>query len=358
MNLQRLHFNLYLLLTFFYKSIAFSVTNMSGVTKKQLLKDILQSPAPKFERNGSIEATRIIECKNSLGECILYDDKANKVLWTNIYGKEFHSFDLATGEHVVVTDLPKYVCAFGLRKEGQDGYIFAWEDGFQLYDPHTRTELSKYSVGEAVNPNQLPTRLNDGKCCPSGKRFICGGYYGDIEGMYMKVYKVEAETDKSGEISLKHEPVVDKIQVTNSMCWSPDRKTMYLADSPTATIFQHDYDMEKGELSNRRVLRKYSVGVPDGSCCDNEGNVWNSVWMDGERQSYVQCTNPEGEVIYTITLPDNSSQLTCCCFGGPDLDVLFISSANINIDMEKEPFAGSVYAVKLGVKGQVEPRFG
>ena len=218
--------------------------------------------------------------------------------------------------------------------------------------------MSKYSVGEAVNPNQLPTRLNDGKCCPSGERFICGGYYGDIEGMYMKVYKVEAETDESGDISLKHEPVVEKIQVTNSMCWSPDRKTMYLADSPTATIFQHDYNMEKGELSNRRVLRKYNVGVPDGSCCDTEGNVWNAVWMDGERQSYVQCTNPEGEVIYTITLPDNSSQLTCCCFGGPDLDVLFISSANINIDMEKEPFAGSVYAVKLGVKGQIEPRFG
>lgn len=60
------------------------------------------------------------------------------------------------------------------------------------------------------------------------------------------------------------------------------------------------------------------------------------------------------EVSYMM--PDSSSQVTYCCFGGPDLDVLFISIACVNGDIKKEPNAGSVYAVKLGVKWCLEKR--
>lgn len=325
-------------------------------TTSQNLEEIFESPTPTFERNGSISAKRILDCHNSLGECIIYDDKTNKVLWTNIYGKEFHSLNLSNGDHVV-RKLPKLLCSFGLRDDGP-GYLFAWEDGFQIYDPDTGIELNKMSKGENVNPHGLPTRLNDGRCDPTGKRFICGGYYGDIEGMYVKVYKVEMTKGENGELLLTHEPVVDQIQVTNSICWSPDGKIQYLADSPTATIFKNDYDPENGVLSNRQVLRKLDVGVPDGSCNDIEGNVWTAVWRSGVGESFVQCTSPSGDCIYTVNLPDNTSQLTCCCFGGPDLDVLFVSSAKVSTDSEKEPFAGSVYAVKVGVKGRTESRFG
>lgn len=330
------------------------------------LTEILQSPSPPFEKNGSSVAHRILECQNSLGECILYDDQRNQILWTDIYGKEFHTLDLTTGSHSFVT-LPKMLCSFGLLHQGP-GYLFGWEDGFQLFDPLTNTALSPLSRGEDVNPHKAPTRLNDGRCDPLGKRFICGGYYGDIEGMYMKVYKVERiprqqqeeeedDDDDESLLQLVHEPIVDEIQVTNSICWSPNGKIMYLADSPTRTIFQYDYDLENGNISNQRVFRKLDIGVPDGSCNDSEGNIWNAVWRGGDGQSFVQCSNPEGEVIYTVALPDNTSQLTCCCFGGPNLDVLFVSSANIHLDTQKEPFAGSVYAVKLGIKGRPETRF-
>jgi L-arabinonolactonase len=180
--------------------------------------------------------------------------------------------------------------------------------------------------------------------------------------MQMKVYKVENFVNGQDENGvhvqhLTHEAIIDDIQVTNSICWSPDGKTMYLADSPTCTIFQHDYDVETGGISNKRIFRRLDVGVPDGSCNDSQGNVWNAVWRSGEGKSFVQCYNQDGDVIYTVELPDNTSQLTCCCFGGPNLDVLFVSSASINVDVEKEPFAGSLYAVKLGISGRRESRF-
>ena len=56
-------------------------------------------------------------------------------------------------------------------------------------------------------------------------------------------------------------------------------------------------------------------------------------------------------------MPDSTSQITCCCFGGRDLDVLFISTAHVNRDKKIEPNAGCVYAAKLGVKGCLEKRF-
>lgn len=328
------------------------------INTPQALKILIESPATEtFEHGSSATAKRILDSHNKLGECIIYDDQMNEVLWTDIDGKEFHSLNLSTGSHSV-KQLPKMLCAFGLREEGP-GYIFGWEDGFQLYDVANGTALSEMSEGEDVNPHKLPTRLNDGRTCPSGKRFICGGYYGDIEGMYMKVYKVEMSNGSSGDLKLSHESIVEKIQVTNSICWSPDGKTQYLADSSTATIFKYDYCLVNGVLSNKEVLRKNDVGVPDGSCNDADGNIWNAVWRNGVGKSFVQCISPAGEVIYMVHVPDNTSQLTCCCFGGPELDILIISSANVNLNREKEPFAGCVYAIKIaGVQGRPEKRFG
>mmetsp|Transcript_30241 Transcript_30241/g.46270 ORF Transcript_30241/g.46270 Transcript_30241/m.46270 type:complete len:347 (-) Transcript_30241:152-1192(-) len=331
-------------------------SNMSSSNTQSKLKEVFNSEPPAFVPKSSSTATRILDCHNILGECILFDDMKNEVVWEDIDGKQLHILNLSTGRHTF-HQFEKMLCAFALRPQGEDGYLFAWEDGFQLYDAHNNKALSAMSEGEDVNPKGLPTRLNDGRVDPTGKRFICGGYYGDVEENYMKVFKCEISAD-AAELKLKHEAVVEKIQVTNSMCWSLDGNTMYLADSPTSTIFKHDYDTEKGVLSNRRVVRKYEVGVPDGSCTDSQGNIWNAVWRNGVGQSMVRCINPKnGEILHTVELPDNTSQLTCCCFGGPDFDTLFISSAHVNRDRQKEPHAGSLYAVRVGIKGRLEKRF-
>jgi sugar lactone lactonase YvrE len=58
-------------------------------------------------------------------------------------------------------------------------------------------------------------------------------------------------------------------------------------------------------------------------------------------------------------MPDETSQVSCCCFGGPNLDILFITTAGEGkAAASKEPHAGGLYAIKLdGVKGRLEHRF-
>ena len=95
------------------------------------------------------------------------------------------------------------------------------------------------------------------------------------------------------------------------------------------------------------------------SAVDSEGYLWNATWREGEGTGMVdRIDTTTGNVVFTVCLPDETSEASCCCFGGNNLDILFITTARENIDPESEPHAGGLYAVKLpGIKGCQEKRF-
>lgn len=315
----------------------------------------LLESSPPSDGAASCTAMLLADTHCQLAECILYDDIANEILWTDINGKKFYKLALDTGV-VTCTNVPSMLCAFALttRTHADGTYLCAWQDGFQLYNLEKNKSLSEYSTGEDVSPLKLPTRLNDGRCDLEGRRFLCGGYFGENPDAYMKVFQVECN-DKN---TLKHSCIVDKIQVTNSLCFSPDESTMYLADSPTKQIHAHDYNKETGEIDNKRLVYTETMGVPDGSCCDAQGYLWNAVWRDGAGPSMVNRIDPNtGEIVFTVHMPDSTSQVSCCCLGGKDLDVLFITTALVGRDGEKEPHAGGIYAARVGFQGRKEGRF-
>lgn len=231
------------------------------------------------------------------------------------------------------------------------GYLVAWEDGFQLYDIEGGRALSRMSRGEVV-----PLRLNDGRVDPTGTRFVCGGCASPTSGP-LKVFKCEYDHETH---ELWHTPVVDEIRVTNSICWSLDGKTMYLADSPTQQIHKLDYDLDTGLLSNKQLLHTKPTGNPDGSVVDSLGYLWNATWREGQGQGFVDRICPKtGQTVFRVHLPDDTSEASCVCFGGPNLDILFITTAWEHLDPSWELNAGGLYAVKLppDITGCKEKRF-
>lgn len=312
------------------------------------------SAVPKVV-DGSVVAIRLIDCHNQLGEGVIFDDRTQTVLWSDIYGRRLHSLGLSDGKHQTFV-VPKQLCSFGMLETAPNdlSLLCAWENGFQLYDVQSGTALSQMSSGEDVNPKKGPTRLNDGRVDPEGKFYICGGFYGDVKGNKMKVFRVSQGEDRR----LSHTPIVDEIEVTNSISWSPDGKTMFLADSPTKEIHKHRY--EAGTISEKTLVQTKDLDtkcVPDGSCVDSEGFLWNAVWRDGEAGSFIERIDPvTGKVVFLVKMPDTTSQVSCCCFGGKDLDTLFITSAAVGRDSSIEPHAGALYAVKLPFRGRPESR--
>lgn len=327
------------------------------------LQELLHGQLPEVDaREDFVTAARIVDCRCLLGEGVLFDDRTSSVLWTDLLGLKLHRLILDYQNPSTLTymtyPVPKKLCSFGLLQttsnETELPLLCAWEDGFQLYDLAAGRPLSETSEGVVVNPNKGGTRLNDGRTDPQGRRFVCGGFFADNPEFTEKVFKVEQIGGK-----LFHHPIVDEIQGTNGICWSLDGKTMYLADSPTQKIHTYAYDADSGTLSQKKLFNEKHEKdmVPDGSCVDSEGYVWNAVWCHGDSPSTVQRLHPEtGKCVYTVHMPDSTSQVSCCCFGGKDLDILFITSAAVGRDVAKQPHAGSLYAVRVPFKGRKESR--
>jgi L-arabinonolactonase len=146
------------------------------------------------------------------------------------------------------------------------------------------------------------------------------------------------------------------ISCTNSLCWSPDGRTLYLTDMPTRRIDAFDYDLKNGVASNRRVFTSLAnePGLADGSIIDADGYLWNAQWQGSKLVRY----RPDGSVEREVRLP--VSNPTCMAFGGPDLDLLFVTTAWFTLTPEQrtaEPFAGSLFAFRPGVRGRKETRY-
>lgn len=94
-----------------------------------------------------------------------------------------------------------------------------------------------------------------------------------------------------------------------------------------------------------------TVGMPDGATIDADG----CLWVVGGR---VLRYTPTGQLDLTIALP--VSQPTSCQFGGDGLARLFVTSARMRLDdaaLAREPLAGSVLALDLGIAGLPVPRY-
>ena len=99
-----------------------------------------------------------------------------------------------------------------------------------------------------------------------------------------------------------------------------------------------------------RVTARDDDCAPDGLTVDAAGGVWSAKWGGSRVVRY----DADGTVSEVIDSP--VSQPTSCAFGGPDLDVLYVTSASVGLDPDEAAAtpAGAVLAVQPGVRGIAE----
>jgi gluconolactonase len=127
--------------------------------------------------------------------------------------------------------------------------------------------------------------------------------------------------------------VADDLDMPNGLCFSPDEKRLYIADSGRPHHVRV-YNQQDGELKNGQDFCTIDKGVPDGMRCDERGNLWSSAG-DG-----VQIFSPDGKLIQRIAVPEAPANL---CFGGADGKTLFITARS------------SLYCIQTNVKGAGAP---
>jgi L-arabinonolactonase len=279
-----------------------------------------------------------LDCRNILGESPVWDEREQRLYWVNIHAAELWAWQPGTVARTV--KLPERVGAIGLREQG--GLVLALESGFALLD-HLDAPL--HTIRHVDTPAQ--TRMNDGRVDPFG-RFLCGGMNEETpQRPNAALYSLNA----NGDVSM----LLDGIGCSNSLCWSPDGGTLYFSDMPTGRIDAFDYAAETGAITNRRTFATLNApGAPDGSIVDAEGHLWNAQWGGAKLVRY----RPDGSVEREVPVP--VSNPSCLVFGGPDLDILYVTSAWFTLEPAtrvREPYAGSLFAFRPGVQGLPSARF-
>lgn len=286
----------------------------------------------------------IVEVGATLGEGPVWDAGQGTLFWTDINARRLYRHMLASGT-TTWQATPERLGSFGLVAESPK-LVTAFESGFALYDPGSG-DLDWFRRPEDGNTGR---RFNDGGIDPAG-RFWAGTMVEDdtIAG---------AESgelfclDTNGRVCRRE----GGIQISNGLAWDPEASRQYFADTPRRLIYVYDYDIETGEISDRRVFaRTPENALPDGSAVDRDGFLWNAQWKGGRVVRY----HPSGAVDGILEVP--ASQPTSVCFAGEDLGLLVVTSARENLSAEtlsSQPHAGDVFLYELGVRGLAIPRFG
>jgi L-arabinonolactonase len=282
----------------------------------------------------------VVDCRNVLGESVLWDHDAGRLHWVDIESSELWTLDPANGR-TSVHRAPERIACFAPRRGG--GLLVGFAGGFAFYDPGTgrRKTLAEF---EPDNPH---TRLNDGKTDRQG-RFVAGGF-DEVEG---KLVSSVVRLDPDGRMTT----LFGGVGCANGICFSPDGATLYFADTNAATMWSYEYDVASGSVGKRALVAGFQdqPGLPDGSCVDAEGFVWNAQWNGRRVVRYA----PDGRIDRIIDMPVLNP--TCVAFGGANLDTLYITTARYRMTADQlaaEPASGALFATRPGVRGLPDAKF-
>jgi gluconolactonase len=256
------------------------------------------------------------------------------------------------GRYLVWSDIPNNVQMRWIEDDGRvttfrspsgysNGNTFDYE-GRQLscehggrrvvrYEPNGKvTVIADKFQGKRLNsPNDIVVHPDGGIWFTDPPYGINGDYEGFKGDKELKeaVYRVDPKTGQMDKIT-------DEMSGPNGICFSPDYKKLYVANTGADGRETRVWDVEGKTVRNGKrfvLLTVPGSGAPaaaDGIRCDADGNIWA-----GARPG-VQVIAPSGEPIGIIRLPENCANV---CFGGARRNRLFMTASQ------------SLYAVYVGV---------
>ncbi len=283
-----------------------------------------------------IPSESVLAAEATLGEGSLWDHVRNRLLWVDIDRGLLHIYNPSDATNQTYSLGKKVGTVVPVYKS--DKVVVALEDGVYGFTPGD--EAPALWV-ESPEKSTTRNRFNDGKCDPAGRLWV-----GTLGGRFSAaLYRLEDGPVRSMV------PMVDSVTISNGIVWSADKKRMYYVDTPTNEVKEYAYNDKTGEIRFTRVAVKIprDMGSPDGMTIDSEGKLWVAHWGG----YCVGCWNPEtGQLEAKVEVA--SAQVTSCAFGGPNLDILYITTARTGIRgdaLTKYPLSGNLFMAKPGVKG-------
>ncbi|KAG8928054.1 hypothetical protein FRC02_007417 [Tulasnella sp. 418] len=281
------------------------------------------------------------QCK--LGEGPLWDPRTQTLHFLDIDSSKVYHYHEETNT-LTVEQYDEPIGCLAIRRKG--GLACGAKQGFGILHPSSTPGInSKIDyISRPLPPSHLKNhlenqraRFNDGACDARG-RFWSGTLEFTLkDGTYVpgQLWRYDPST---GETVL----VDDKdITDSNGIGWNSDSSVMYFTNSSINVIYAYNYDLDTGAATNRRPfidenimgLKKELYGNPDGLCIDNKGRIWSARW---EASRVVRFTEDGKGIDLEVHIP-KAYNVTACCFGGSNLDKLYITTASCHANSYYPP---------------------
>lgn len=280
-------------------------------------------------------------------------------LWTGSRWAEGPAY-MAAGKYLVWSDIPNDRV---MRYDETDGSVSTFLAPAMNHNGHTvdregrliscehrgrcvsrididgrRTVLVEAVDGKRLNsPNDAVVK-SDGTVWFSDPTYgIDTDYEGDASPSDLGASHVYRFDPRTGTTTA----VTDDFIQPNGLCFSPDERLMYIADTGSSHVEDGPRHIRVFEVSpagdrlgEGRLFATCDVGVFDGFRCDTNGYVWTSAG-DG-----VHCYATDGTLLGKILIPEVVANLT---FGGPKRNRLYICATT------------SLYSVYVNARGASWP---
>jgi gluconolactonase len=266
----------------------------------------------------------------------------------------------AVGRYLLWSDIPNDV---QLRRLDDDGHVSVFRSpsgnsngntfdfqGRQIACEHGNRRVVRYEHdgkatvlakdwnGKPLNaPNDVVVHPDGGVWFTDpgyGSMMNYEGWKGELQ-IKEAIYRIDAKTGKMDLVN-------DELHKPNGLCFSPDYKKLYVADTggPAPRGIQvFDVDGERRLKGGRRFAAMEldgKQGGSDGIRCDVDGNLWSAAGWAGAGFDGVHVFAPDGQRIGQIRLPEICSNV---CFGGAKRNRLFMTASQ------------SLYAVYVETQG-------
>jgi sugar lactone lactonase YvrE len=224
-----------------------------------------------------------VDCRCTLGEGIIWWPARDALLWTDIEASRL--WMQQHGRKARSWALPDRLGSMAVCASGR--LLLGLAKGLSLVELDEGRDRLEATSLVAVEP-ELRTRVNDGRVDRAGN-FVFGTM--DLE----KTRGIGSFYQYSARYGLRRLDL-EPVAISNSICFSPDGRTMYFCDSPRRRIMQCEYDAETARVSHVRVFVDVPAdGSPDGSIVDAEGCLWNAEWGSSTVRRYRRNPRRRGQ---------------------------------------------------------------
>lgn len=263
--------------------------------------------------------------KYILGEGPIYDYRFKTISWVDIVGESLY---IKSENDIKKIKFNERIGA-AIPIDGRNGYIVCGTTNLFLYE-NDEIKVLKSLDGITNGTN----RCNDAKADYFGRLWfsiiVDDGIHQPKSALYCYF---------NNEIKLMD----DNLKLGNGMAWNKENNKFYLNDSANHKIYVYDYDLDTGNISNKKVLCDMEGVTPDGMSIDNKDNLFISIW-DGEK---IEVRNSEtGSLIDEIIIP--TKLVTSSIFIGDKMDALLVTTAKLD---RTDEYAGNIFKVKTNYIG-------